>query len=70
MAWIPKPCGEVRLIVAGDVIEDMRGTAQRAVVTDVRSAWSQRLGEQAASRFAGMLSQLNAAVVSGERAGR
>jgi len=71
MAWIPKPCGEVRLIVEEDVVEDMvTGTAQRAVVTEVRSAWSQSLGEQVASRFAGMLSQLNAAVVSGERAGR
>jgi hypothetical protein len=69
MAWIPKPCGEVR--VTGGLEEVRRGgTVPRGVETQIAYAWRQRADEKVGSRFAGMLSQLNAAVLSGEQAGR
>jgi hypothetical protein len=70
MAWIPKPCGEVEIIGGeGEVGRD--GTMERGTLTMVSSQWTERLSEAGqGSRFAGMLSQLNSAVLSGERAGR
>lgn len=69
MAWIPKPCGEVRVIGG---LEEVRrqGRVETGVITEVACAWRQKAGEPVGSRFAGMLSQMNAAVLSGERAGR
>jgi hypothetical protein len=69
MAWIPKPCGEVRVIGGREEVR-REGTVQRGVVTEAGCAWRKRSNEQVKSRFAGMLSQLNAAVLSGHRAGR
>lgn len=57
----------MRLIAEEAIAEDMRMGG--GVVTDMRCAWRQSLGEQLGSRLAGMLSQLNAAVLSGERGG-
>ncbi|PMD17983.1 hypothetical protein NA56DRAFT_254584 [Hyaloscypha hepaticicola] len=69
MAWIPKPCGEVR--VAGNLEEVVRA---EQVVTDmtreVACAWRQRADEPVESRFAGLLSQFNAAILSGDRSRR
>ncbi|KAE9381798.1 hypothetical protein N431DRAFT_491108 [Stipitochalara longipes BDJ] len=69
MAWIPKPCGEVRAIGGlGGVRREEHVTA--SVTIEVTSAWKQRADQLVKSRFAGLLSQLNAAVLSGHRAGR
>jgi hypothetical protein len=68
MAWIPRPCGEVR-VNAG--MEEMRREGQRtttSAITEVTCAWRQRADERARSRFAGLLSQLHAAVMSGHNA--
>jgi len=45
---------------------------ERGTLTMVSSQWTEMLSEagEPGSRFAGMLSQLNSAVLSGERAGR
>jgi hypothetical protein len=69
MAWIPKPCGEIRVV---GVLEELRREEREEVVviTEVACTWRQKADEPIKSRFAGMLSQLNAAVLSGERAGR
>jgi hypothetical protein len=69
MAWIPKPCGEVRVI--GE-LEGVRreGRVVIGMMTEAGCAWRQRPGEPVRSRLAGLLSQLNAAILSGERAGR
>jgi hypothetical protein len=69
MAWIPKPCGEVRVIGG---LEEVRreGRVVTGVMTEAGCAWEQRPGEPVRSRFAGLLSQLNAAILSGEWAGR
>jgi hypothetical protein len=71
MAWIPKPCGEVEIIGGEDEV-GRDGTMERGTLTMVSSQWTERLSEagEPGSRFAGMLSQLNSAVLSGERAGR
>jgi hypothetical protein len=73
MAWIAKPCGDVEIIGGegeGEVGRD--GAMERGTLTMVNSHWIERLdeAEEPGSRFAGMLSQLNSAVLSGERAGR
>jgi len=69
MAWIPKPCGEVRVIGGSEEVR-REGMVEIGIVTEVCSAWRQNTGEPMESRFAGMLSQLDAAVLSGEWAGR
>jgi hypothetical protein len=71
MAWIPKPCGEVEIIGGEDEV-GRDGTMERGTLTMVSSQWTERLSEagESGSRFAGMLSQLNSALLSGERAGR
>jgi hypothetical protein len=69
MAWIPKPCGGVRVIGG---LEEVRreGRVVIGVITEVACAWRQRGNEPTESRFAGLLSQLDAAVLSGESVGR
>lgn len=69
MAWIPRPCGEIR--VMGGLEETTgQGRTEIGVVTGVFCDWKQTAEEPVRSRFAGMLSQLNAAILSGGRAGR
>jgi hypothetical protein len=69
IAWIPRPCGEVR--VMGGLEEVGReGSVVIGVKTEVSCAWRQSAGEPVGTRFTGLLSQLNAAVLSGDRAGR
>jgi hypothetical protein len=66
MAWIPRPCGEVR--VTGRLEEGGRdGRVVTDMTTDVACAWRQRVDEPVESRFAGLLSQFHAAVLSGNR---
>jgi hypothetical protein len=69
MAWIPKPCGEVRVT---DRLAEMRseGRVQARVITDVACTWRQRVDDPVENRFAGLLSQWNAAVSYRTRAGR
>jgi len=75
VVWIAKPCGGVG-IIGGERVLRRDGTVQMGVITQVKSTWRQGIGqsgeagEEVKSRFAGMLSQLHAAVLSGERAGR
>jgi len=67
MAWIPRPCGEVEVI--GGMEEFRReDRVERGVVRQVTERWIQRVGEegQFESRFAGIWSRLNAAVLKGE----
>ena len=63
MAWIPKPCGQVRFLGRAE-----RGTRGRNLgrATEVECAWRQSLGESVRSRLPGMISELNAALISGE----
>jgi hypothetical protein len=69
IVWIPRPCGEVR--VMGELEEVGReGSVVIGVITEVSCAWRQSAGEPVGTRFTGLLSQLNAAVLSGDRAGR
>jgi hypothetical protein len=69
IAWIPRPCGEVRAMGG---LEEVRseGRVVIGVITEVSCAWRQSAGEPVGTRFTGLLSQLNAAVLSGDRAGR
>jgi hypothetical protein len=71
MAWVPKACGEIEIIGGEDEV-GRDGTTERGTLTIASSQWTERLSEagEPGSRFAGMLSQLNSAVLSGERAGR
>jgi len=66
MAWIPKPCGEVRVIYG---LEEVR-IGNRGATTEVACGWKQGADRPVTSRFAGLLSQLNAALLSGKNAGR
>lgn len=79
MAWIPKPCGLVRLSFNGE--EELGEEVNRGPTTTVSSVWRQQIGTRQGveegevglevwSRFSGLVSQLNAAVLSGQRAGR
>ena len=69
MAWIPKPCGEVR--VAGSLEEVVRdGQVVTDMTREVACARRQRADEPVESRFAGLLSQFNAAILSGDRSRR
>lgn len=73
-AWIPKPVGDVRLEsrdrVAAAALQTENGRTESDLWTDVSTAWRQRRDQNAGEgRFAGLWSQLNAAV-SGERSGR
>jgi hypothetical protein len=69
MAWIPRPCGEVRVAESlEEVVRD--GQAVARMTTGVASAWRQRADEPVESRFAGLLSQFNAAILSGDRSRR
>jgi hypothetical protein len=71
MAWIPRPCGEVRVIGG---LEEVRreGRVVTGLFTEVACVWRQQADEPVVGSvfFAGLLSQLNAAVLSGDRAGR
>jgi hypothetical protein len=75
VAWIAKPCGGVCIIGREEVLRG-DGTVQMGVITQVKSVWGQGIGQsgevgkEVKTRFAGLLSQLCAAVLSGERAGR
>ncbi|KUJ22285.1 uncharacterized protein LY89DRAFT_728444 [Mollisia scopiformis] len=65
MAWIPEPCGEVGAIRG---VEGMmrRGLVEEEVTTVVSCSWRHRRGDPFRSRFAGMVSQMNAALLPGE----
>lgn len=65
LAWIPKPVGNVQLGCEDG--QDFDG--QRASTTKVTAAWRLRGGGRGESRFPGLVSQLQAAVLSTERAG-
>ena len=69
MAWIPRPCGEIR-VTGGPQDVSSGGMVQMGSITEVGCAWRQTVSDEAESRFAGLLSQLNAAILSGQRAGR
>lgn len=68
MAWIPKPCGEVEII--GEEEMSRNGRVEQGVTTLVSCSWKQRRGEPFESRFAGLMSQMDAAFLYGESAGR
>lgn len=81
MTWIPKPCGLVKLSFEGEVEQGEEGN--RGPSTAVSLVWKQQIGTETRqggeeggvgpevrSRFAGLVSQLHAAVLSGQRAGR
>ena len=75
MAWIPRPCGEVE--ITGGI---EAGGGEREHITQVKEAWresmcerdgeGQGFGAGGSGRFGGLLSQLNAAILSGDKAGR
>ncbi|KAG9236016.1 hypothetical protein BJ875DRAFT_373089 [Amylocarpus encephaloides] len=76
MAWIPRPVGEIR-IIGGTGELGRYGIEQTGVITQVNCARKERVGIEDAmagrvgeSRMAGLMSQLRAAVRSGELAGR
>jgi hypothetical protein len=69
MAWIPKPCGEVRITGGLDEVR-REGLIESGVITEVACAWRQMANDPVATRFAGLLTQFNAAGLSTERAGR
>ena len=77
LVWIPKPCGEVN-IIGGEENLSRLGPVQTGVITQVTSVRWQRIrsadggyiDSAMQSRFAGMWSQMEAAVLSGQRAGR
>lgn len=62
VAWIPKPCGTT------DLIEGTEGV-EHGSTTAVSCSWKQRRGEPFQSRFAGLLSQMNATLASNQRVG-
>jgi len=70
MVWIPRPCGEV-LVILG--VEEVRreGRAEKGLVREVSERWRQRIREdrEVGSRFAGMWSRVNAAVLTGKGIG-
>lgn len=70
LAWIPRPVGEVQLFEARDEGHG-QGQGQRIPMTVVSTVWRQRGGGRRGAgpgRFAGLLSQTNAAVLASERA--
>jgi hypothetical protein len=70
IAWIPRPCGEVRVMGGLEEVRSEGRVVVIGVITEVSCAWRQSAGEPVGTRFTGLLSQLNAAVLSGDRAGR
>jgi hypothetical protein len=68
MAWIPRPCGEVDVI--GTLEEVGReGRWDRGIIMKVSCRWRQRAAEPiVGGRLAGMLSELNATLLSGQDA--
>jgi len=63
MAWIPKPCGEVRTIRNLQGIGRHR-RGETGIGRAVSCAWKQNLSEPLGSRLAGMVSELTSSLLS------
>lgn len=69
MAWVPNSCGEVE-IIQGEDEATREADVEYGVTTHVSCRWKQRRGERFRSRFAGLRSQMGAALMYGENARR
>jgi hypothetical protein len=69
VAWILAPCGAVRLAGGAEETTGRIGV-EHGLAARVSYSWRQRRGEPFRSRFAGLLSQMDAAVLSSEHARR